>query len=248
MKNIACIILICMANLANAQSKVEKVIPVGAGQSIAMEFTWPELITIKTWNKNEIKLVARVDINRGQNDDAFKLVVDQSSSTINIASVIENYKNLPRKIVINKGGQEYFFNTDDHNSPEIIKFKEDYGSANFNYTQYGVIMDITLEIWIPENVSLEVKSKYGMVEVLGFNGDMKIHSKFGGIDVSSSGNQQIKVGTKFGEKYTNLTNSIKSVSVGNHPGKWDWVMIGASNSSGSQELKSEFGNIYIRRL
>ena len=77
---------------------------------------------------------------------------------------------------------------------------------------------------------------------------MKIHSKFGGIDVSTTGNQTIKAGTKFGEKYTNLEYPVKSISAGNHPGKWDWVLLGTTKASKEHELKSDFGNIYIRKM
>jgi len=246
MKKLYTILLLIIYFNSHAQSSFEKIVPVKSGQNVSFNFTWPELISIKIWNKNEIKLVASVDINKGQNDEAFKFTVEETSSGIYIESLIENYKNLPRKIIINKGGQEYFFDTDDHNNPEIRKFKEETGSGSFNYTQYGVIMDITIEIWIPENISLEVESKYGMVEVLGFNGNLKVHSKFGGIDITTTGNEEIKAGTKFGEKYTNLNKSIRPISIGTHPGKWDWVMIGKQNSSTRQELKSEFGNVYIR--
>ena len=249
MKNYIFLILIsCATHISFSQTKIEKIVPVEQGQHISFDFTWPELITFRSGTGNEIKLVASVDINRGQNDEAFKFTVDQNSSEINIASLIEDYKDLPRKIIIKKGSQEYFFNTDDTNSPVIQKFKEEHGNEGYDYLNYGVIMEITLEVWVPSNISIDVYSKFGMIEVNNFNGDMKLHSKFGGIDLSTSGNQAIKVGTKFGEKYTNLTQQIKSISVGDHPGKWDWVLLGNTKTSKQYELKSEFGNIYIRKL
>jgi hypothetical protein len=245
---IGLLIVICTWHISYGQTKIEKIVPVKEGQNINFDFTWPELITFKTWTGTEVKLVATVEINKGQNDNAFKFKVDQSSSETHIASFIENFKSLPRKIVIRKGGQEYFFNTDDTNSPEIRKFKEENGEGGYDYINHGVIMDITLEVWVPNNISIDVYSKYGMIEVLGFTGNMKVHSKFGGIDVSTTGNQPIKAGTKFGEKYTNLEYPIRSISVGNHPGKWDWVQLGATKSSKKHELKSDFGNIYIRKM
>ncbi len=235
-------------HISFGQTKIEKIVPVNQGQQINFNFTWPELITFRTWSGNEVKLVAFVNINRGQNDEAFKFTVDKTSSEITIASLIEDYKSLPRKIIIKKGGQEYFFNTDDTNSPAIQKFKEEHGHEGYDYINYGVIMEITLEVWLPNNISIDVYSKFGLIEVYSFNGEMKLHSKFGGIDLSTSGNQAIKAGTKFGEKYTNLAQPIKTISIGNHPGKWDWVMLGSSKTSIQHELKSEFGNIYIRKL
>lgn len=247
MQRIICLIIVAYwANLAQAQSKVEKLVPVQAGQTVNMDFKWPELITIRTWDKNEVKLVASVDINKGQNDDAFVFEVNETSSGVTIASHIKNFKSLPRKILIKKDGQEYFFNTDDHSSPEIQKFRNEYGNDGYDYMNVGVIMDITVEIWLPSNANLDVYSKFGLVEVLGFGGKMLIHSKFGGVDVSSSGKPAIKAGTKFGEKYTNLTGEIKTISLGSHPGSWDWVLLGSGTAK--QEVKSDFGNVYLRKL
>ena len=245
---IGLIILVGQVHLSIGQTKIEKVIPVKQGQVINFEFTWPELITIKPWTGREVKLVASVEINKGQNDEAFKFTVDEAADEIHVSSFIENYEDIPRKIVIRKGDQEYFFNTDDTNSLEIRNFKKENGSSGYDYINHGVIMNISLELWIPNNISINVYSKYGMIEALGFSGNMKLHSKFGGIDVSTSGNQAIKAGTKFGEKYTNLGLPIKTIAAGLHPGKWDWVLLGNTKSSMEHELKSDFGNIYIRKM
>ena len=229
-----------------AQSTSEKSIPVSSGKSVSLDFKWPELIQIKAWDKNEVKIVAKVDINKGQNDDAFQINVDNTGESVLINSEIKDYKNLPRKIVIKMDGQEYFFNTDDRNSPEIRAFEEEHGSASYSYVNYGVIMEITLEVWVPKSSPLEVYSKFGLVEIDDFSGAMNIHSKFGGIDITTVASIPIKAGTKFGEKYTNLTVPINSIQVGSHPGRWDWVQLGRNNGA-VRELKSEFGNIYIRR-
>ena len=247
MKNLICLIIVAgWANLAISQTKVEKIVPVKSGGNIKMEFKWPELITIRTWERNEVKLIGSVEINKGENDDAFAFDVDQSSSGVIIESFIKNFKNLPRRILIKKGDQEYFFNTNDPNSPEIRKFKKEHGQDGYDYTSHGVIMDINLEVWIPSKCTLDVYSKFGLVEVIGFQGDMVVHSKFGGVDVSTHGGESIRAGTKFGEKYTNIEGSIETVSLGDHPGDWDWVRIGKGNKH--QEVKSDFGNVYLRKL
>ena len=211
-----------------------------------MDFKWPELITIKTWERNEVKLVASVDINKGQNDSAFDFDIDNSTSGVRITSFIEDFKKIPKRILIKKGGQEYYFNTDNPNSAEIKKFKKEHGDNGYDHMNFGVIIDITVEIWVPSDVQLDVYSKFGMVEVVGFAGNMKIHSKFGGVDIASSGREAIKAGTKFGEKYTNLETSIETISIGDHPGDWDWVQLGSANTV--QEVKSDFGNVYLRKL
>lgn len=241
------LMMVCMLHLSNAQTKVEKTIPVRQGQKISMDFTWPELISIRTWDRSEIKIIASVEINKGQNDDAFMIEVEDVSNGLNISTFIKDLKNLPRKIVFYRGDEEYFFNTDDMNSPEIQKFKSELGDQSFQTMTHGVIKDIALEIYIPTNLNLDVYSKFGLVEVFGYDGSMKIHSKFGGVDVSTNGQNAISAGTKFGEKYTNLNGPVKTVELGSRPGKWDWVLIGSKQNSTHQELKSDFGNIYIRK-
>ena len=244
MKNLFCLILVAYwAGLAHGQTKTEKIVSVKTGQNVNMDFTWPELVTVRTWDRNEVKLVASVEINNGENNDAFTFEVDNTSSGVSISSVINGYKELPRKITIVQGGQKYFFNTDDPKSPEIQKFKKEHG--NYEYMNHGVIMDITLEVWVPSNIKMDIYSKFGLVEVFGFDGDMKVHSKFGGVAVSTTGREAIKAGTKFGETYTNLDSPIESIALGNSPGKWDWVMLGKGSSK--QEVKSDFGNVYLRK-
>ena len=155
---------VCLWHISYSQTKIEKVVPIKQGKNVNFDFTWPELITFKTWTGNEVKLVASVEINKGQNDDAFKFTVEEVANEVHIATFIENYKDIPRKIVIRKVGQEYFFNTDDTNSAEIRKFKEENGEGGYDYINHGVIMDITLEVWVPNNISIDVYSKFGMIE------------------------------------------------------------------------------------
>lgn len=240
--------ILCLALSFNvqAQSTIEKTAPVRSGQKVNFDFKWPELVNVKTWDKNEVKVVAKVDINKGQNDDAFKFNIVESEGVLSIASEIENYKDLPRKIVIKMNGQEYFFNTDDRNSPEIKAFEEEHGSSSYSYVSHGVITDITVEIWLPKSVEVDIYSKFGLVEISDFSGPLMVHSKFGGIDLATAGQSSIKAGTKFGEKYTNLEVPVEPIQVGSHPGKWDWVQLGRTNGE-IRELKSEFGNIYIRK-
>ena len=69
-----------------------------------------------------------------------------------------------------------------------------------------------------------------------------------GVDVTSGKKGTLKAGTKFGQKYTNLNATVTTISVGDHPGKWDWVAFKLNGDGTEQEVKSEFGNVYIREL
>ena len=250
MKRIICLVIIaCWINHAYCQTKVEKTVPVKSGQKVSFIFTWPELIKVETWDKNEVGIEADVTINNGQNDDSYRLNITSNGNAILIESEIQNHDQLPRKIMIKKDGETYFFDTDDMHSPAIKQFKDEHGDIGYDYTMHGVLKEIYVTIKVPQSISLDIEAKFGMVEVRGFNGEMNIHSKFGGIDVAvGNSDNTLRAGTKFGEKYTNLEGDFETIAVGAGPGKWDWVSYPAGGGGKMQELKSEFGNIYMRKL
>ena len=248
MKQIICLIMMaCWMHYAQSQTKIEREIPVKKGQSIHMEFTWPKNIVVKTWNDQKIKLTANVEINKGQNDDAFDFDIESNSEALFISSLIKNHEQLPKKILIRYAGEEIFFDTSNPKSKEIKEFRDKNGIDGFEYMTYGVLKDISIEVYIPRGLSLNIYSKYGMIELMNMSAELIAHSKFGGVDLSTSGTGSIKAGTRFVEKYTNLDHPVLNLAVGDHPGKWDWVQLGDDNKA-SVELKSEFGNIYIRKL
>ena len=59
--------------LLTAQSTVTKTYPVKAGETVELNFDYPKIVRVSTWDKNEVSIVAKVSINDGQNDDAFVL-------------------------------------------------------------------------------------------------------------------------------------------------------------------------------
>lgn len=229
-----------------SQTRTEKTIAVTPGQEVEMNFKHPELITIKTWDQNQIKVVATVSINNGTNDDAFEIEMENGDK-VSVNSRVRNYEDLPQKIVIRHRGEDYFFNTSDPNSPEVMKFKAENGDS-YEYMQRGVIMDITLEIMVPKGISLDVDAKHGLVEVEGFTEDIEINSKFGGIDVSVDAqvNNSMQVRTKFGEVYSNLDMTF-STQDRYDVGRWLTLDGKGRGSSTSQYFKSEFGNVYLRK-
>ena len=54
------LILLLLASGLYAQSQVNKTIPVSPGQKIKMTFDYPKLITVTTWEKNEILITGTV--------------------------------------------------------------------------------------------------------------------------------------------------------------------------------------------
>lgn len=238
----------CGIFIAHGQTTIEKSIPVTAGQKVEMNFKRPELIKIEIWDKSEINIKAAVSINLGSNDDAFEIEVNEGNK-LEINSVVRNYDHLPRRIMIKHQGEEYFFNTSDIHSPEVQKFLNETGREGYEYMKHGVIMDIILEIMVPSEIVLDIDAKYGMIEVAGFTNDMNIRSKYGGVDVSVNmqGNAKILAETKFGDVYSNLDIPF-SGETGYRPGKWSRLTGTLNRAENIQLLRSEFGNIYIRKM
>ncbi|MEP1093757.1 MAG: hypothetical protein ABJG78_01530 [Cyclobacteriaceae bacterium] len=240
------LITVGVSYMTQSQTRTEKTIAVRSGQIVEMNFKHPELISIKAWDQNEIKVVAIVSINNGGNDDAFEIEME-SSDKVSVRSRVKNYEDLPRNIMIRHRGEDYFFNTSDPNAPEVQKFKAENGDG-YEYMQRGVIMDITLEIMVPRGISLDVDAKHGLVEVEGFTKNIEIDSKFGGIDVSVDAqvNNSMQVRTKFGEVYSNLDMTF-STRDSYDIGRWVTLEGKGRGSSTSQYFKSEFGNVYLRK-
>lgn len=230
-----------------AQKRIEKTIPIQAGQRVEMNFNHPKLITINTWDKNEIGIVANVSINQGAADDAFDIEYT-AGETLRINSHIENFDQIPSKIIIKYQDTEYFFNTSDWNDPKIQKFKKEKGEGNFEYMHHGVMVDIKLEINVPKGIELEVDAKHGLVEVVGITKDMEIESKFGGIDVSvlPEVSATMNVRTKFGEVYSNLDTEFTSDD-NYRIGRWVSMETKLNSARYSHYFKSEFGNVYLRK-
>ena len=62
MKTLTLIIVSLMAGVAFAQTKIDKTVPVAAGQKIRMRFDYPELVKVSTWEKNEISIQGVVSL------------------------------------------------------------------------------------------------------------------------------------------------------------------------------------------
>src|SRR5262245_44935730 len=105
MKKLLIILLFFPVAVALAQSKIEKTIPIQAGQKLVLHFEDPE-IKLQTWDKNEVLIRGTASINRGENDSAFELQVTSDAQEVVVTAVIKDKENLPKRITIKKGDTE----------------------------------------------------------------------------------------------------------------------------------------------
>jgi hypothetical protein len=248
MKKIILIGLLAYSMGTFAQRKIEKTIVVPANHTISMDFDFPELIQIHTWDKKEILIRGEVSINHGENDDAFELTASTTNNVVNVTSKIKNLEQLPRRIVIKKGDQEYFFKTGDFNHPDVVKFMNENG-GNYQYTSQGIIKTIKLEIFVPQGVATNIVSKFGLVEIKDFNAPLVVDAKHGGIDavIQKAGMGELTAKTEHGEILTNLDAKF-DVSPAMKQKHTNWTEIKARLGTGhSFYLESTFGKVYLRK-
>jgi hypothetical protein len=105
--------------------------------------------------------------------------------------------------------------------------------------------DINYEIRIPNNTDLEVNSRFAMIDIDDFEGNIQASSKHGGVDVAVEPSRKIDFSLKsgWGEIFTDLNLTFD-------PGyRRDQREITCSLNGGGRlfaELESKHGNIYIR--
>lgn len=242
-------VLIVLCGAVFGQTKIEKSIPVQAGQKLVMTFDYPELIKVQTWDRKEILVRGDVSINKGENDNAFELTTQTSGNTVSISSSIRDMENLPRRIVIKKGDVEYVFKAANHKDPEVQKFLDEHG-REYTYMSTGVIKEIKLEVFVPAGMETRIEAKYGLVEISSFNAPLVVDAKYGGIDatINSRATGELIARTHFGEILTNLDVTFDSGMLANSDYSPKWTEVSAKPGSGPKySFESKYGKVYLRK-
>jgi hypothetical protein len=230
-----------------AQTKIEKTFPVQGIKMIQLTFDFPELVQVHTWDKNEVLVKGSVSINRGEHDSAFQLLSNTSGSTLEISSELKDKENIPRRTIIKRGDQEYFFKAKDASDPEVQKFLEENG-REYTYMTNGIIQQITLEIFVPKGMECHIDAKFGLVEITDFHAPLVVNAPHGGIDATISGSStgQLVARTKFGEILTNLDTKFTSEDPGNDHDHWTVINTNFGNGP-RYAFESKFGKVYLRK-
>lgn len=239
------LIFVLISVPAFPQSNIQKTIELKKGQKVELSIDDASLINIRGWNEDYMEINAMVQINNGVNNDSYKLEVNEKSSIVYIEGYIQNKDQLPRMIQIKMGDQVYSFNTDDSNSPEIKKFYEEHGREGIQWTSHGVMWNINYEIKIPHQTALKIDSKFAMIDIDDFEGNVQANSKHGGVDfaVESTRKMNFNLKSDWGEIFTNLNLKFDSGQNLDHK-----EVTCSLNGGGGLlvELESKHGNIYLR--
>jgi hypothetical protein len=240
MRTLTVVIMSMFTGVLAAQTPVNKSYPVSAGQKIVFHFDYPELVKISTWDKNEISIEGTVSINGGESDDAFELTQSASGNTISIENRIRGLKDLPQRITIHKGATKITFKS----KADYKAYCAEHGK-DFNSTNWGVDMEIVLEIKVPRNMETKLESVYGMVEVKDFRGPLSVDATYGGVDVSvqEKTTGELIAATDYGEIYTNLDQKFTG-------SEFDDFHTEVSIKPGTgprYSFESKYGNVYLRK-
>lgn len=234
------VLLMAVFFLARAQTPVNKTIPVKPGQKITMYFDYPNLIKVSTWDKNEIIITGTVNINAGENDNAFVLETTENGNTIQVRSEIKDMKNLPRRYMVTRGDQKILFK----DKSDLKKYQNENGTE-FNSVSTGPDIDIELEVKVPRNMETRIESVYGLVEIKNFNGPLTVEATYGGVDAAlqQSTTGELIAETNYGQIYSNLDLKFASSKEEDFH-----IYVTAKPGNGPRySFESKYGNVYIRK-
>ncbi len=235
--------LLLFGPAVSAQTRLDKSIPVKAGQQVRLTFDYPELIRVTTWDRNEIAVQGTVSINDGENDDAFVLDIATHGDVLDIRGKINDMDNLPHRITVIKDGVKTTF----RNESEWQKFRKENGKSTYDMMNRGLEMDIILDIKVPAKMQTSVVSVYGMVEVKQFNGPLRVEATYGGVDAAITENAtgELVAETNYGHIYSDLTLSYNRDQVQEED--FHTVVSAKPGTGPSYHFESPYGNVYLRR-
>ena len=234
------LLITLISGFSFSQTKVSKTYHVENGQKIELRFDYPKLIHISSWDKKEISIDATVKINDGENDGAFTLNETRADGKISISNKID-MDQIPESYYIVANGVKTRFN----NKKDMESYRKEKAGLNGVSTYQQRDIMVTIEIKLPANVSADVVSVYGMVELENVNGPIKIDATYGGIDASLNQNRigQIKLTNRYGKIYSNLELKPTEQTEQNF-----YTSVTAKPGTGpSYDISSSYGNIYLRK-
>lgn len=243
--------LLILPIILPAQRTVTQSVPVQSGQSVELNFDYPEQVSIEIGDQPSIEIEAAVSINMGENDEAFRFNVDDAGDQLRISTEIVNREDLPERIVIRHEGQDHYFQTDDWDDPNVQAFLRENGRENIQWMSHGPDIDISVKIRVPRSIELKVNSKFGLVEMKGVTRSLTIHAKHGGLDlaVSPTTSYDFAIDCNWGEVYTDLDLDVATEGKDQLRSLRAEKFVAKLNGGGSPvTLISEHGNVYLRAM
>ena len=179
MKTIFSLAISLFAVITFAQTNLQKQFSVPQGKELVLKFDYPQLIKISTWDKNEVEITGKVNINNGENNSFFEITERVLNNEKVIEGKIPNYKNLPQQLTAYLGKEKMEFNTE----KELLQYEKD-KNVKFKIKSYNAKLEIELEIKVPRHMKTKIESIYGTVEVKKFDAPIIAKSTYGSVDAT----------------------------------------------------------------
>ncbi|HKK45305.1 MAG TPA: hypothetical protein VJ964_07280 [Balneolaceae bacterium] len=228
--------LLLLAGYSKAQDRVvEKSFSIKPTDNLRLKLKFGDMISVKSWDKDEVAFKAVIKINNGKLNDALDLSFDRNNGQLQIASDYD-------KALLHRGNVR-----DCAGDDSTYQHWSSFGSSGKNYM---ICSHIKYEIFVPAEVNLDVESISSNIELVNLAGPIRAKSISGFVDLSWPAGKpaDIALKTVSGEAYTNL----KGLEFKN---KKDHIPIVGYKLRGnigtgvgpSVSLESVSGNIYLRR-
>jgi len=184
MKHLLYIVLLLAAGgpAAWGQKKVQKELPLKAGQRVQLDFEFATTIDVKTWDEPRVLVRASARVNEGLDDEAYELTASTANGVLRFVSSLRDKEKLFRRL--DSAGR---FEGITENG-KGLKIKEYY------------------EVYVPRNAQLSLKTTLGSSKIEHNNGPLAVETVTGNIDLYFAATQpaDITAKTVTGSMYTDL--------------------------------------------
>lgn len=234
--------LICgLYSAAISQTKLHKQFGVANINKVKFVFDYPQLIKVKTWNKNEVGVDALVNINNGKDNDSFKISQTIKGDVLVIEGKINNLVDIWGYITTNSKNNS-------SNLSNKNQYKKYFNNSSLSKNEpcnKEVNIEIEVTVFVPEKMNTDITSTYGLIEVQNFAAPLKANSPYQGIDVVIDKNNigKLSATTNYGEILTDVTFDMDE-----KVNRDFYTYFKANIGDGyNYNLTSTYGKLYLRK-
>ena len=233
-------VLLFTFSLVKSQTTISRTFEINKIKKLKLDFDYPKLVKLQTWDKNEVLVEAKININEGENNNEFVIKDILVEDVLKIEGYIKDISTLNRRLSL--ANKNKVVDLRDKNALNALAKNN---SCNDNVYTYNLDVDIEIVIYVPRSLATDVTSTYGLIEIKDFAAPIKANSPYRGIDITISEKNvgDLAVKTNYGEIFTNLNFNVIEKESRNF-----YNYFKANIGSGYNcAITSTYGKLYIRK-